>query len=50
MVGEGMLRGGTVRVDMKKDEISFEVKKRARSAKDIAAQKKADKQEVVLKA
>ena len=31
MVGEGMLRGGTVRVDMKKDEISFEVKKRARA-------------------
>jgi ATP-dependent Clp protease ATP-binding subunit ClpC len=31
MVGEGMLRGGTVRVDMKKDEITFEVKKRARA-------------------
>lgn len=31
MVGEGMLRGGTVRVDMKKDELSFEVKKRARA-------------------
>jgi ATP-dependent Clp protease ATP-binding subunit ClpB len=31
MVGEGMLRGGTVRVDMKKDDITFEVKKRARA-------------------
>ena len=31
MVGEGMLRGGTVRVDMKKNEITFEVKKRARA-------------------
>ncbi|MBY0537776.1 AAA family ATPase [Patescibacteria group bacterium] len=31
MVGEGMLRGGTVRVEMKKDELSFEVKKRARA-------------------
>lgn len=31
MVGEGMLRGGTVRVDMKKDELQFEVKKRARA-------------------
>ncbi len=31
MVGEGMLRGGTVRVDMKKDELTFEVKKRARA-------------------
>lgn len=29
MVNEGMLRGGTVRVDMKKDEIVFEVKKKA---------------------
>jgi len=29
MVNQGMLRGGTVRVDMKKDEIVFEVKKRA---------------------
>ncbi|MFN3188491.1 MAG: ATP-dependent Clp protease ATP-binding subunit [Candidatus Paceibacteria bacterium] len=29
MVSQGMLRGGTVRVDMKKDEIVFEVKKRA---------------------
>ena len=31
MVGEGMLRGGTVLVDMKKDELTFEVKKRARA-------------------
>jgi ATP-dependent Clp protease ATP-binding subunit ClpA len=31
MVGEGMLRGGTVRVDIKKDELTFEVKKRARA-------------------
>jgi ATP-dependent Clp protease ATP-binding subunit ClpB len=29
MVNEGMFRGGTVRVDMKKDEIVFEVKKKA---------------------
>lgn len=29
MVNEGMLRGGTVRVDMKKDEVVFEVKKKA---------------------
>jgi len=49
MVGEGMLRGGTVRVDMKKDELSFEVKKRARSVKEITAQKKIDKQEEVVK-
>jgi ATP-dependent Clp protease ATP-binding subunit ClpA len=40
MVGEGMLRGGTVRVDMKKDELSFEVKKRARSAREAGAGKK----------
>lgn len=31
MVGEGMLRGGTVRVDMKKDTLTFEIKKRARA-------------------
>ena len=31
MVGEGMLRGGTVRVDMKKDELTFDIKKRARA-------------------
>jgi len=31
MVGEGMLRGGTVRVDMKKDALTFEIKKRARA-------------------
>lgn len=29
MVNQGMLRGGTVRVDMKKDEVVFEVKKKA---------------------
>jgi ATP-dependent Clp protease ATP-binding subunit ClpA len=39
MVNEGMLRGGTVRVDMKKDELSFEVKKRAR-ARDTHVDKK----------
>jgi hypothetical protein len=44
MVGEGMLRGGTVRVDMKKDEITFEVKKRARAG--TAVSKKAEKKEV----
>jgi hypothetical protein len=43
MVGEGMLRGGTVRVDMKKDELSFEVKKRARSAREAGAGKKTPK-------
>ncbi|NCO61956.1 ATP-dependent Clp protease ATP-binding subunit, partial [Candidatus Kaiserbacteria bacterium] len=31
MINEGMLRGGTVRVDMKKDELDFEVKKRVRA-------------------
>jgi len=31
MIKEGMLRGGTVRVDMKKDELVFEVKKKAQS-------------------
>jgi ATP-dependent Clp protease ATP-binding subunit ClpB len=41
MVGEGMLRGGTVRVDMKKDELSFEVKKRARAG--TGAGKKVEK-------
>jgi len=39
MVGEGMLRGGTVRVDMKKDEITFEVKKRARAGTAKKAEK-----------
>ncbi len=31
MISEGMLRGGTVKVDMKKDELAFDVKKRARA-------------------
>jgi len=31
MINEGMLRGGTVRVDMKKGELDFEVRKRARA-------------------
>jgi hypothetical protein len=31
-----MLRGGTVRVDIKKDELSFEVKKRARAGSSTA--------------
>jgi ATP-dependent Clp protease ATP-binding subunit ClpB len=38
MVNEGMLRGGTVRVEMKKDEVVFEVKKKA-SARLNAASK-----------
>jgi ATP-dependent Clp protease ATP-binding subunit ClpB len=42
MVGQGMLRGGTVHVTMKKDELSFEVHKKslrsslAKSSKKIA--------------
>lgn len=43
MVNEGMLRGGTVRVDMKKDEIVFEVKKkvsaRATTGKKVSSKK-----------
>jgi ATP-dependent Clp protease ATP-binding subunit ClpC len=39
MIQEGMLRGGTVRVEMKKDELSFDVKKKAMSRS--AAAKKA---------
>lgn len=31
MIQEGMLRGGTVRVEMKKDELAFDVKKKALS-------------------
>ena len=31
MINEGMLRGGTVKVDMKKEELSFEVKKKVRA-------------------
>ena len=31
MVGEGMLQGGTVKVTMKKDELDFDVKKKART-------------------
>jgi ATP-dependent Clp protease ATP-binding subunit ClpB len=42
MVGEGMLRGGTVRVDMKKDELTFEIKKRARAGQS-GLKKKAEK-------
>lgn len=49
MVGEGVLRGGTVRVDMKKDEIAFEVKKRARTAKDVGVQNKTTKKITTLK-
>lgn len=30
MVGEGMLQGGTVSVTMKKNELSFEIKKKGR--------------------
>jgi hypothetical protein len=41
MIQEGMLRGGTVRVDMKKDELAFDVKKKAQSRS--AAAKKAVK-------
>jgi ATP-dependent Clp protease ATP-binding subunit ClpB len=48
MVGEGMLRGGTVRVDMKKDELSFEVKKRARAG--ASGVKRSFKKEVVAAA
>ena len=44
MVGEGMLRGGTVRVDMKKDELTFEIKKRARAGN--SGVKKPSKKEV----
>ncbi|PJC56156.1 hypothetical protein CO026_01870, partial [Candidatus Kaiserbacteria bacterium CG_4_9_14_0_2_um_filter_41_32] len=35
MINEGMLRGGTVRVDMKKGELDFEVKKRARAGNGV---------------
>jgi len=35
MVGEGVLRGGTVKVSMKKEELSFEVKKRPTRRKKI---------------
>ncbi len=47
MVGEGMLRGGTVRVEMKKDELSFEVKKRARAGTGVG--KKVTPEEVAAK-
>ncbi len=46
MVEEGMLRGGTVRVDMKKGELSFEVKKRARTAREAGAIKKGLKKSI----
>jgi ATP-dependent Clp protease ATP-binding subunit ClpC len=32
MINEGMLRGGVVKVDMKKDELVFDIKKRGRAA------------------
>jgi ATP-dependent Clp protease ATP-binding subunit ClpA len=40
MIQEGMLRGGTVRVDMKKDELSFDVKKKALSRSAQAKKEK----------
>jgi ATP-dependent Clp protease ATP-binding subunit ClpA len=46
MVGEGMLRGGTVRVDMKKEELTFEVKKRARAG--ASGVKRAVKKEAIV--
>jgi ATP-dependent Clp protease ATP-binding subunit ClpB len=45
MVQEGMLRGGTVRVEMRKDELVFDVKKKAQSR---AAAKRASKAEEVI--
>lgn len=46
MVGEGMLRGGTVRVDMKKDELTFEIKKRARAGAVVTKKVEAKSTEV----
>jgi ATP-dependent Clp protease ATP-binding subunit ClpC len=40
MVGEGMLQGGTVKVTCKKDELQFEVKKRARGGVAVKTQKR----------
>ena len=49
MVGEGMLRGGTVRVDMKKDELSFEVKKRARAGTGVGKKVEKKAEEIPVK-
>lgn len=45
MVAEGMLKGGTVKVSMKKDELAFDVKKKGgrKTAAKTAAQKKVTK-------
>jgi len=43
MINEGMLRGGTVRVDMKKDELDFEVKKRVRAGSNNGVKKEIKK-------
>jgi len=43
MVGEGMLQGGTAKVDIKKNELSFDIKKKGRRR----AQRKATKKEPV---
>ncbi len=49
MVGEGMLRGGTVRVDMKKDELVFEVKKRASAGRSAAPKSVPQKKSVTTR-
>jgi len=43
MINEGILRGGTVRVDMKKDELDFEVKKRVRAGSNNGVKKEIKK-------
>lgn len=49
MVGEGMLQGGKVNVSMKKDELSFDIKKKGkkRAVKKAGAKKKAKKKTAV---
>lgn len=49
MVNEGMLRGGTVRVEMKKDELVFEVKKKAQSRQGVTPKKTLDKKVVATR-
>ncbi len=47
MVGEGMLRGGSVSVTMKKGELSFEIRKRAGKS---PSKEKVSKEEAVVHA
>lgn len=47
MVGEGMLQGGTVKVTMKKGELDFDIKKKARRRSTAAKKTVAKKREAV---